>query len=417
MPKTTTNERRIKILIILLTILWHGLILYTFFVITRNEDQDPLRITVKPQVIEYLLDAVAQQQKNSIAQALPAMPAALQNVTQAQIQKQIDEEGFEQYLLKNAVSYGSYNQGSIVSMGQEGSGTTEPQQKDEVPEENIEPKESKQEEPKTKPEPEEKKAIEDKTTQNEIIQAEQSADIHEQEQDVSQNKSVVDSTSGMPPAIQLAEDILNNTGSSWISPEQPKETQKEQPPKPENRSQSTAQTNKSPAKAPANKQLTLADITKGYIKHMRTEQDATGHCSYNQGRSHSGSISRGAYAPPTDGAALSEQIYASKLYNLLEQSAQAYASQIYSCHDLEMETMIEVTIEKSGKILDVTLRPELPEKDMQQALCLIVKRVGLFPPIPRQFRKQRIILSIPIHIKSQQGFASYRLLYGLRATY
>ena len=150
----------------------------------------------------------------------------------------------------------------------------------------------------------------------------------------------------------------------------------------------------------------MADITRGYIKQMRQEQDTTGHCTYNQSGSPSGSIRHGVYAPPTDATALSEQLYASKLYNLLEQSAQAYSSQIYSCRDLEMETMIEVTIEKSGKILDVALKPELPEKDMERALCLIVKRVGLFPPIPRQFRKQRIILSIPIHINSKQGFAS-----------
>ena len=52
---------------------------------------------------------------------------------------------------------------------------------------------------------------------------------------------------------------------------------------------------------------------------------------------------------------------------------------------------------------------------MEQALCLIVKRVGLFPPIPKQFHKQRIILSIPIRIRSKQGFASYRLLYGMSA--
>ena len=77
-------------------------------------------------------------------------------------------------------------------------------------------------------------------------------------------------------------------------------------------------------------------------------------------------------------------------YIILEQSAQAYSSQIYSGRDLEMETMIEVTIEKSGKILDVALKPELPEKDMERALCLIVKRVGLFPPIPRQFKNKEL---------------------------
>ena len=101
----SASERRIKVLIMLLTLLWHGLILYTFFVVTRKESYEPLRITVKPQVIEYLLNSMAQQQNKTAGQALPALPPALQKLAQAQMQQQLDEDGFDQYMLKNAVSY------------------------------------------------------------------------------------------------------------------------------------------------------------------------------------------------------------------------------------------------------------------------------------------------------------------------
>ena len=74
---SNANERRIKLLIILLTMLWHGLILYTFFVLTSKESYEPLRITVKPQVIEYLLNSLPQQQNNPVAKALPSLPPAL----------------------------------------------------------------------------------------------------------------------------------------------------------------------------------------------------------------------------------------------------------------------------------------------------------------------------------------------------
>lgn len=412
----SANERRIKTLIIFLTILWHGLILYTFFFVTRKESYEPLHIEAKPQIIEYLMNALQQQQNNPTNNALPTTPPALkptmQQLAQAQVlQQPDDEDGFEQYMLKNAVSYGSYNQGSVVTMGQEGSGGTGTGQ-----DSDRQNKQEEAEKQEPSPEPETNNAS-DNISKEEAPMSESRSDTQtdsQENQEDGQEQSLVDPTSGMSPAIAQAEEILNNTGSSWIT-----KRQTHTPPHIQSRATTLQpvfhQAHVSSPRKNSSRQLSLADITSSYIKHMRQEQDSTGHYTCTQGGSGQGSISHGVYAPPTGAAALAEQIYASKLYNLLEQSAKAYSSQIYSCSDLEMETIIEVTIEKSGKILDVALKPTLPEKDMERALCLIVKRVGLFPPIPRQFRKQRIVLSIPIHIKSQQGFASYRLLYGLRS--
>jgi outer membrane biosynthesis protein TonB len=230
-------------------------------------------------------------------------------------------------------------------------------------------------------------------------------------------QQIIDPMSGISPLIAQAEAIINDSGSSWIT-----QSQKKSQPYTNTTSTGIKTTHHTDAGGSitasgrtdkARKTLTLADITRSYVKQVHKEQNETGHYTYNKTGAPLGASAHGVYAPPTSGVALSEQLYASKLYNLLDQSAQAYSNQIYSCSDLDMQTVIEVTIEKSGKILDVTLNPAIPEKDMERALCLIVKKVGLFPPIPREFHKQRIILSIPIHIRSKQGFASYRLLYGL----
>lgn len=397
----SVSERRIKALIIILTLLLHAGLLYIFFILARKEASDTLRITPQPQIIEYLLNSLSQQNNQAQKALPPAQALYRQQLAQAQMQQQLDEDGVEQYMLKNAVSYGSYNQGSIVSMGQEGTGGNKTQQAEQEPE---------KQEPQSEPAKPDVNDTTDKTQQEPLAQE---PAIQKNTQKNEPAEQVIDPTTGSTPAIAQAEEILNETGSSWITP-----SQIQKPTTTQSATHVTQQPLRQPASTTqkqAGKQLTLADITRGYIKQMRQEQDSTGHCTYNQGGTGTGSICYGVNAPPTDGAALSEQLYASKLYNLLEQSAQAYSSQIYSCHDLEMETMIEVTIEKSGKILDVALRPALPEKDMERALCLIVQRVGLFPPIPRQFRKQRIVLSIPIRIRSQSGFASYRLLYGLRS--
>ena len=83
--------------------------------------------------------------------------------------------------------------------------------------------------------------------------------------------------------------------------------------------------------------MTLADITRSYVQQLKKEQHSTGRYTYNghgSGNGLSGPMGpNGVYAPPTPGTELAEQIYASKLYALLEQSAQAY-------HDKYFHSMI-----------------------------------------------------------------------------
>jgi hypothetical protein len=382
-----SHEHQIQTLVIILTLIFHGILLYTLFVLTDREYYEPSKITIRPQPLEYFLaqrpphltqQTAAHSPQQVIAQ--PPCPTLIQAKNPQQ-----EPEDADTYTVKNPVSNGTLIQGSIV-INQAGSG----QEKDSKTDEQNESEEK----------------LDDQKTDIKKIQE---PDIKTQEP--SESESVSQKKGYAPPSdiFEIADRENDDEGTAYIG----------EPIRQQKQVHQAVSHNISPStvhnKTTTKKQLTLADITRGYIRQVKKEQASTGHCSYNsQGLNTMGP--NGAYAPPASGIALSEQLYASKLYALLEQSSQAYSRQIYSYKDLEMTTSIEVTIEKSGKILDVTLNPEIPEKDMERALFNIVQRVGLFPPIPKQFKKQRIILSIPIHIKSQQGFASYRLLYGMKTT-
>lgn len=385
MQYRSDHESVIITLIVLLTLLLHFLILSIFFIFTRRQDNEPLRLAPQHKVVEYLLD--------SLAQASTPTPPNIQK----QPTPEEPEEEKDHYTLQHAISYGSNAQGSIVAPGEESTGNNK---EDSTPQ-NISPQQHKEDaQPEQPHEPSADTSSKTEPESNSTNPVQPQPEPHELDQSTASESNVYD-------ALQA---IVDHSGTSWVS-----QKPAQQPASGIKSSTTMTQRAEKPGQASPKKQLTLADITRGYIKQVRKEQESTSNYTYNPA-GHNTPTRHGAYAPPTDGTALAEQIYASKLYNLLEQSAMAYSSQIYSCKDLEMETIIEVTIEKSGKILDVILKPELPEKDMQNALCLIVKRVGLFPPIPKQFHKQRIILSIPIRIRSKQGFASYRLLYGVQAT-
>ncbi len=169
---------------------------------------------------------------------------------------------------------------------------------------------------------------------------------------------------------------------------------------------------RTPEDAPPKQRMSLSDITKSFMRHVREDQENTGH--YTAQQSGMGGAGGGSlYAPRNSAIPLGEQIYATKLYRLLSSAALAYDHAIYSQQELEMQTVLDVTIDKQGSIVSVCLTPPIPEHELEKALCSIVRSVGLFPPIPRSFKKSRIVVHIPLNIKSKQGFATYRLLYGM----
>lgn len=430
------RDRRIKSILIFISLLWHFLILYIFFVVTRREFDEPLRITINPKTVEFLWSRpqvapqlpsqvspkatlmVPQPLAHAVSQVAPTVVQPMPVATPIVQPKAIDEEDEAQdrYKLKNPISGGTLSTGSLVA------GQPVLQE-----EENLQKVEQEQE-------------VHDSATVNQDDVSEQKE--HQQENQVCTAHDVTDVKADNSVSRELNENVkgeddahhvvaneathqetmleklesyggtsVNGAGHQEVKSQQSQTHIQRSAPasrviaQPSYRTKSQAVVSKQTAV----KGLTLADITRGFVRNVKHEQTSTSRYTY-QGAGRG----PGVYAPPTSGVAMAEQIYASKIYSLLEQSALAYSRKIYARQELDMETTLEVSIDKTGKILDVVLNPSLAEKDMELALSTIVKSVGLFPPIPKQFKKHKIIVSIPLHIRSQQGFASYRLLYGMR---
>lgn len=420
-------ERRIQIIIVIFSLLWHGFILISLFVLTRTELNDPLKITIRPRPIQYSLYSQPRMPKQvnqpSQLNSVQQFPAAKQ-IQQAVQQKSlpIPDDRDESYLVKNPVSCGTLSQGSIVTApGGGGGGRIQAEPESDNNEQSEQPSQTKVQESDEILETAENQVGQDP---HESVQAQQEPLPKATEQQPTNMTTAQQETVEFDePVIPMPSDATTSIYSTTRTPQQAAlqaHTNTTNLPQIEHRQSGkrSARPSNSSLKQ-TGKQLTLADITRSYVQKLKQEQHATGRYTYGSQGSAGGLPGpmgpNGVYAPPTPGTELAEQIYASKLYALLEQSAQAYSRQIFSLKDIEMQTMIEVTIDKSGKIINVSLNPALPEKDMEQALCTIVRRVGLFPPIPKQFKKTRIILNIPINIQSQKGFASYQMLYGRHA--
>lgn len=427
----SSKEYRIKIIILICTLLWHGFIVFSLFVLTRTDLNEPLRITINPRPIQYSLYSNPKPplQRHSQSTQLPhVLPAVTKPVAQASLQAPPpDDNQAEPYMLKNAVSGGTLAQGSIVPASGNGS-TSQQIQKQEIQEHAAnQPAQQSQNSSDQNSPSKVKESDEDLDQSLPSTNKKIESDSEETPQAALAEKSPITPVQQRlnefnEPIIQLPSDATTTFYNQTMPKQAPHKVTSapSQPPQKPRTSLPLRSANPATrAPASAQKQLSLADLARSYARQLKDEQHATSRYTYGQTGSSNGFTGpmgpNGVYAPQMPGTELAEQIYASKLYALLEQSAQAYSRQIFSVHDVAMQTMIEITIDKSGKILDVSLNPTLPEKDMEQALCIIVKRVGMFPPIPKQFKKTRIILTIPIHIQSQKGFASYHLLYGRRA--
>ncbi len=144
---------------------------------------------------------------------------------------------------------------------------------------------------------------------------------------------------------------------------------------------------------PRKKQVTLADIAKGFIKSVERERE-------NQ-----------ASALP-DGKQLSLQIYGTKIWSLLEQSAKAQRSSIFVHTPVDNTITVVLTIGKNGSLINAQLKPPTKEPSINSIIFSIIKNAGLFPPIPNHLGKKQLTLQYPLRIKAEPGYGVYELSYG-----
>ena len=129
MESTTSLERRIQLVIIIISLLWNGFIALCLFVFTGTDFNKPLRITIRPRPIEYSLYSQLPRPQPIPPQVSQAQPAIRKLVQQAVLQNTVlDDDKAETYLVKNPVSCGTLSRGSVVTVAGGGDGGGSPAQ-------------------------------------------------------------------------------------------------------------------------------------------------------------------------------------------------------------------------------------------------------------------------------------------------
>jgi len=136
----------------------------------------------------------------------------------------------------------------------------------------------------------------------------------------------------------------------------------------------------------------LADIAQGFIKSMHHER---GTDKYEQ-----------------DTKKMSEQIYASKIFNMLSQAFKTESETLFSPRAISTKALLIISIEKDGRLAHIELQhprktPEL--QNMEQLFITTAHKVGLFPPLPQSFNADRATFSLYIKIDLEKGMGRYFL--------
>ncbi|TET06054.1 hypothetical protein E3J79_03275 [Candidatus Dependentiae bacterium] len=146
------------------------------------------------------------------------------------------------------------------------------------------------------------------------------------------------------------------------------------------------------------KNLNLAEIVQGYMHHVAQEQEQ--------------SVETQIRSLPSS-KQLALQVYSTKIFTLIEQAAKVNQKMLYASGNHTTDATLILTVDQNGKLIEAYLTPPLQEKEVREWIFTFIHKVGLFPPIPKHLKKEKITLSYPLKIDIQQGFGTYSLYYGL----
>ncbi len=144
-----------------------------------------------------------------------------------------------------------------------------------------------------------------------------------------------------------------------------------------------------------NQQLTLADISRGFIKSMQQE------AGYNN-------------THVQDMRQLALQMYSTKVWNMIKSSFLASENGLHLSRPVDARTALVLTIDRDGRLVDICLHYQRHITELRQIERLIIsraKQVGLFPPLPPQLKAATKTLTFPLHIRGEEGFHTYSLSY------
>ena len=363
----------------ILSIVWNLCVLFLLFFVARQQHTLNFNASSEPLVVFQNPLEPAPLTQNNPAQQLPAQQLqALQQIAMQQPQDFTNPAQDElNYLVQQLISYGNSNWGAVVSAvddlpGHSTMATAEPE-----------------------PAP-----IEDQSEPS----SEKGEDAGEES---SQKEGQEAAASDQSPSRQDRE-IIQETAQA-IAATMPAEKT--------TYGQSTAHGGHHAAHRtsgsiahPNKQQLTMADLAHSFMRQVRDEKQIKYHYDPQQQR---GGMP-GVYSPAKNGCSgkeLALQMYAGKVFMMMQQSAHALSSLIYANADFTEQSLLEITINYDGKLLRVALDPPIHEKDVELAVQKIVERVGLFPPIPKHFNTDSMTLTFPLNIQGTKGFGRYSLSY------
>ena len=142
------------------------------------------------------------------------------------------------------------------------------------------------------------------------------------------------------------------------------------------------------------KAVTMADISRGFIKSVQQE---AGHNNASR-----------------DMKQLALQIYATKIWNIIKNAFLVGDNGLHLTEDVSTHTQLILTIDRTGKLLNIHLDYPKHITAVRNVERLIVSRAhqaGLFPPLPAQIPGTSKTFSFPLFIEGQKGFHAYSLGY------
>lgn len=98
-----------------------------------------------------------------------------------------------------------------------------------------------------------------------------------------------------------------------------------------------------------------------------------------------------------EGSADPLKIYGSRVAELLNQN------KIYPAMARRLEqqgrVLLKITVDKSGKLLDLKMLKESPFGSLNEAALQMVKKVDQFPPLPKELSHEVVTFNVPVEYK------------------
>ncbi len=407
---------------LILSIVWNLLVLFLLFFVATQKRNGAVTVSSEPLVVfQDPLPPTSFAQNNaplSIPQPMPApmaqpMPQTLQQIALQQPQSlQSPEEDKLNYLVKQLISYGNSNWGAVVSAVDDVPDNAINQLGNQKPATNVEQAVGSTET--VEESAQEPAATNNATSESEPNPAQESAESESESRD-DQSLSNQDIELLQETARSIATTFPEeSTGHNKSNSAHARGSSLHRYPTADHQPSRGASHQSGHSK----KQLTLADLAHSYMNQVRNDTQTK--YNYDPQRK-SGTTGRGmpgVYSPASSsctGKELALQMYATKVFTMMQQSAHALSSLIYANSDFTEHSLLEITIDHTGKLERVALNPPINEKDVELAVQKIVERVGLFPPIPKHFNMDSITLTFPLNIQGAKGFGRYSLSYSTGA--